>query len=90
MCRRYGVLWADYPDAAVEPRADPEVVDRYAWGERSQDFIRCKTCGCVMQWKKRSIGPKRRTGVNARNFDPSALGAVRILLLDGARTWKTV
>jgi hypothetical protein len=27
-------------------------------------------------------------GVNARNFDPNMLGKVRILLLDGASTWK--
>jgi hypothetical protein len=27
-------------------------------------------------------------GVNARNFEPSDLGAVRIRALDGADTWK--
>jgi len=27
-------------------------------------------------------------GVNARNFDPSELGEVRVRLLDGANTWK--
>jgi len=26
--------------------------------------------------------------VNARNFDPSALGSVRIRRFDGADTWK--
>jgi hypothetical protein len=34
---------------------------------------------------------KRRDGtvaVNARNFEPSALAAVRIRRLDGASTWK--
>jgi len=27
-------------------------------------------------------------GVNARNFEPNAIGAVRIRQLDGASTWK--
>jgi hypothetical protein len=27
-------------------------------------------------------------GVNARNFEPSVLGTVRIRRLDGADTWK--
>jgi len=27
-------------------------------------------------------------GVNARNFEPAALGPVRIRRLDGAATWK--
>jgi len=90
MCRRYGVLWAYYKDAEVKLAAAPDTIDRYAWGKKSQDFIRCKTCGCVMQWKKKTIGPETRTGVNARNFDPEALGAVKILLLDGADTWEYI
>jgi hypothetical protein len=43
-----------------------------------------------MQWKKFNIGAGTSTGVNARNFEPSALGAVKIRLLDGADTWKYV
>jgi hypothetical protein len=90
MCRRYGVLWAYYKDEEVKLTADPDAIDRYAWGKKSQDFIRCKTCGCVMQWKKKVVGPETRSGVNARNLDPDALGAVKILLLDGADTWKYI
>ena len=90
MCRRYGVLWAYYKDEEVKLTADPDAIDRYAWGKKSQDFIRCKTCGCVMQWKKKAVGPETRSGVNARNFDPDALGAVKILLLDGADTWTYI
>jgi hypothetical protein len=29
-----------------------------------------------------------RTGVNARNFDPTLVAATRIRRLDGASTWK--
>jgi hypothetical protein len=43
-----------------------------------------------MQWKKKVVGPETRSGVNARNLDPDALGAVKILLLDGADTWKYI
>lgn len=90
ICRRYGVLWAYYKDADVQLVASPGATDEYIWGDRSQKFIRCRGCGCVMQWKKLDVGKGTRTGVNARNFEPSALGAVRIRLLDGAKTWKYV
>lgn len=88
MCRRYGVLWAYYKDSEVRLVAEPGATDEYDWGRKTQRFIRCKTCGCVMQWKKYSIGANTWAGVNARNFEPEALGAVKIRLLDGADTWK--
>ena len=90
ICRRYGVLWAYYGDSEVRLIAEPDATDEYDWGPKTQRFIRCKTCGCVMQWKKYSIGSKTWTGVNARNFEPEALGNVKIRLLDGANTWKYV
>jgi hypothetical protein len=43
-----------------------------------------------MQWKKLNISEDTNTGVNARNFEPAALGAVKIRLLDGAKTWKKI
>ena len=90
ICRRYGVLWAYYKDAEVTLTGPADARDGYVWGDRSQTFIRCKHCGCVMQWKKMAVGQNTWTGVNARNFDPAALGAVRIRLLDGASTRKYV
>ena len=90
ICRRYGVLWAYYKDAEVTLLAEAGATDAYSWGRQSQDFIRCKHCGCVMQWKKKLVGPASYTGVNARNFEPAALGDVRIRLLDGADSWKYV
>jgi hypothetical protein len=90
ICRRYGVLWAYYKDGDVRLVAEPGATEDYAWGENSQKFIRCKTCGCVMQWKKHQVGEGTNTGVNARNFEPAELGAVRIRLLDGAKTWKYI
>lgn len=92
ICRRYGVLWAYYRDREVTLRAAggdlAEATDSYRWGRDSQRFIRCRHCGCVMQWKKHQVDASSWTGVNARQFDPQALGAVRIRLLDGADTWK--
>ena len=90
MCRRYGVLWAYYKDAEVRLVADADATDDYLWGHRSQKFIRCRTCGCVMQWKKLNVKAGTYTGVNARNFEPAALGDVKIRLLDGADSWKYV
>lgn len=90
VCRRYGVLWAYYKDAEVRLTTAPEDTDTYVWGAKTQEFIRCRNCGCIMQWRKLSIGPKTWTGVNARNFEPSDLGAVKIRLLDGAKTWKYI
>lgn len=51
-------------------------------------FVRCKRCGCIMNWKR--IRPRKDNymGVNARNFASGELGKVRIRLLDGADTWK--
>ena len=51
-------------------------------------YVRCATCGCVMNWERVRPRKVNYVGVNARNFDPSVLGAVRIRLLDGANTWK--
>ena len=90
MCRRYGVLWAYYKESEVRLIAEPGATDEYDWGRKTQRFIRCKTCGCVMQWKKYNIGSKTWTGINARNFEPEALGNVKIRLLDGANTWKYI
>ncbi len=90
ICRRYGVLWAYYKDADVQLSASPGATDDYIWGDKSLKFIRCRQCGCVMQWKSLVVDERSNTGVNARNFEPSAVGPVRIRLLDGASTWKYV
>ena len=59
-------------------------------GSKLRAFIRCKHCGCVMQWKSLTVGPDSNTGVNARNFEPSLLGKVKVRLLDGADTWEYI
>ena len=86
----YTHLWAYYKDSEVKLVASEGATDHYSWGPNTQKFIRCKSCGCVMQWKKHSVDDKTWTGVNARQFDPERLGDVRIRLLDGAQTWKVL
>jgi hypothetical protein len=85
ICRRYGVLWAYYHEPEVHVNAPDGTTDDYVWGQKSQKFVRCKRCGCVMYWQSFVTQPGDDwMGVNARNFAPDELGDVPIKLLDGA------
>jgi hypothetical protein len=88
ICRRYGTLWAYYQGNEVQISCKEGTTSTYAWGKRSLRFVRCNVCGCVTHWEP--TDPKRgpRVGVNARNFEPSQIGNVRIRRLDGADTEK--
>jgi hypothetical protein len=88
ICRRYGTLWAYYKASEVRVHAEPGGTQSYSWGEKTQRFVRCSTCGCIMNWEKLQPTPTSRVGVNARNFAPGELGLVRIRRLDGATTWR--
>lgn len=86
ICRRYGTLWAYYPQDQVTISAAPGATTSYAWGPKSIRFVRCNACGCVTHWEPAVAARGNRMGVNARNFDPAQLGDVRIRRLDGAVT----
>ena len=86
ICRRYGTLWAYYPRSEVEIVARAGTTASYAWGPKSIRFVRCATCGCITHWEAATPESGDRMGVNARNFHPDQLGAVRIRRLDGAVT----
>lgn len=88
ICRRYGTLWAYYRAPEVRVTSAPGATDEYSWGARNLKFVRCGSCGCVTHWERLRSRKGNRIGVNARNFEPSAIGAVPIRLLDGAATWK--
>jgi hypothetical protein len=88
ICRRYGTLWAYYQWSDVRVTRAPGATSEYCWGDKSLRFVRCATCGCVTHWEPIRPTPGSRMGVNARNFEPGALGSVRIRRLDGASTWK--
>ena len=88
VCRRYGTLWAYYPVAQVKVSAAPGATQAYVWGDKSLEFVRCATCGCITHWQPIGPVPGSRMGVNARNFDPGAVLGVRVRTLDGANTWR--
>jgi hypothetical protein len=88
ICRRYGTLWAYFRARDVRIAGEPGATHGYSWGRQALRFVRCGRCGCVTHWEHVRATPKSYVGVNARNFDPAALGPVRIRLLDGAATWK--
>ena len=88
ICRRYGVLWAYYRAADVHLVCKAGATQAYSWGRKALKFVRCATCGCVMNWERVPARKVDYMGVNARNLDPSIWGTVRIRLLDGADTWK--
>ncbi len=88
ICRRYGTRWAYYKAREVQILAAPGATQEYTWGERSIAFVRCATCGGVTHWLPVVRKEDSRIGVNARNFDPAAIGTVRVRRLDGASTWK--
>ena len=69
-------------------RAAHDATERYAWGDRTLEFVRCRTCGCVMAWRPVRRTATSRMGVNARNFDPGDFAGIRVRRLDGASTWK--
>jgi hypothetical protein len=88
ICRRYGTLWAYYKADTVRVTAEPRAIAQYVWGDKRLKFVRCANCGCVTHWEPVRRTATSRIGVNARNFEPSIIGAVRIRRLDGAATWK--
>jgi hypothetical protein len=88
ICRRYGALWAYFTARRVRVEHEPGATVDYLWGGRRLRFVRCARCGCVTHWERARSSAASRMGVNARLFEPEALGDVRIRRLDGARTWR--
>jgi len=84
ICRRYGTLWAYYSPKDVVVTGATDV---YLRGEKSIEFHRCKTCGCVTHWAPMDK-TRDRMGVNGRMMEPAVLAGVRVRKLDGFDTWK--
>lgn len=89
ICHRYGTAWAYYRADRVKIVAKKNATQTYTWGHKLLDFVRCRTCGCVIAWVAREPG-RNRMGVNMRNFPVADLEGVRVGLLDGAGKWKFV
>ncbi|KAH7413113.1 Mss4-like protein [Cadophora sp. MPI-SDFR-AT-0126] len=50
ICRRYSVLWAQFPSSDVQITGTTQF---YVWGDKDLEFHRCKVCGCVTHWMPR-------------------------------------
>jgi hypothetical protein len=87
ICRRYGTLWAYYSPKHVRIVAREGATDVYVWGDKSIEFHRCHSCGCVTHWAAVEKSTDRM-GVNARLMAPEILATPRVRRLDGANTWK--
>lgn len=88
ICRRYGALRAYYTAVSVRVVCRARALSRYSWDGKFLNFVRCKTCGCIMYHERRQKRPDGRIDVNARNFEPSVIARARVRRLDGASTWK--
>ncbi len=88
LCRRTGGIWAYYGLGAVSIQGHPENTEAYAWGDRTMNNFRCKTCGIITHWEPVNPEAGARHGVNLRNFDPDLLQSVVVRHFDGADTWK--
>jgi len=87
ICRRYGALWAYYSPSHVRFLPAEPATDVYMWDDRSIEFHRCRSCGCVTHWSAvdKSVD---RMGVNARLMPLDVLARARVRRLDGADTWR--
>lgn len=90
ICRRTGALWALFPVGSIRVLARPEDLIDYVWGPKTIRTVRCRDCGCVTHWEPLQPQSDAIVGVNARSFDPTELGDVRIRHFDGAGTWGYV
>lgn len=83
ICRRYGTRWAYYRAATVTCEG-ATATHKYKWGVKALNFVRCKTCGCVMWWERVKPNPERKMGVNWRNFPLAVVEKTKVRTLDGA------
>jgi hypothetical protein len=83
ICRRYGTLWAYYHPQQVRFGTENGPTDIYVWGDRTLEFHRCRTCGCITHWSAVDRAHERM-GVNARLMPPEVLAAIPMFHGDGA------
>ncbi len=87
LCRRYGAVWAYYAAGSVQIQARKGGLSSYSWRRRIRAYFRCSTCGCITHYQHRKKWGHGTLGINATNFEPEVLKAVRVRKLDGASTW---
>ena len=93
ICRRYGAIWAYFQRKSVNVVCGDTALEAYTWRNRTLEFYRCTTCGCVTHHErsnKRTDATDTRA-VNMRNVDDlSTVCDLPIRLLDGASSWEVV
>lgn len=47
ICRRYGALWAYYPNGGLRLACPDDATFRYRWNGGGLAFHHCKVCGCA-------------------------------------------
>lgn len=87
VCHRYGSLMAYFSPSKVQIFAEPDALQKYEWGDKGLAFIRCATCGCYSHWVANDPNLDRM-GVNARLFENTDLGQIKVRRFDGKNTWK--
>jgi hypothetical protein len=90
ICRRNGALWAFYTAKSIKLSGHPENTTAYIWGRRTIRTMHCKVCGCITHWEPLAADAEETVGVNARNFEASAIEGVRVRKFDGAATWAYI
>jgi len=90
-CRRYGTLWAYFKREEVSIVARRGSLEAFKRQPRGQlRFVRCASCGCVIQWDWPRKEPAQRIGINTRLLDHAKMANVPIEVLDGDKTWRTL
>ena len=77
ICRRYGVLWGYYRPDQLRLLCEPDATQIYSRGEKTLEFHRCRTCGCVTHWQSTDRSASRMA-INGRLFDPADIADVAV------------
>lgn len=84
ICSKIGVLWAYYNPAEVTRKNHRDAIETYTWGDKSIQFCRCGTCGCITHWESTNPGHTEKMGVNARMMTGLDLAQIPVRDVDGA------
>jgi hypothetical protein len=91
LCRRQGALWIyDYENERIKVSGPTSAYARRDSAEPSLDIHFCKSCGCVVYWRGRSVhaGGRRRMAVNLRLTEPGPVADLPIDHFDGLDTFE--
>jgi hypothetical protein len=88
VCSRYGALWAYYTRDQVRLTAEPSLLSRYSWGDRTIEFCHCRHCGCLTHYESVEKHAGSRFALNARMLPLDTLASLPLRHFDGADSWE--